>query len=89
MPAANQNEITLEGLGRFLGRIGFDQRAEIGNSMAFHHHQTGTIIVLSVPSDGRFVRSADLLSVAMRLEAEQLVSDEMLEQFKAGKLPMT
>ena len=87
MSAANQNEITFDGLGEFLSRIGFDQRAEIGNSLAFQHHKSGTIIVLSVPSDGRSVRSADLLSVVMRLENEGLVPDEVLEQFKAGKLP--
>lgn len=88
MSHENQNEITFEGLQRFLRRVGFDQSAKIENSLAFHHHESGTMIVLSIPEDGRTVRSADLLSVLMRLETQGLVDDSVLEQFKLGKLPM-
>lgn len=88
MSHENQNEITFEGLQRFLRRVGFTQSAKIENSLAFHHHASGTMIVLSIPQDGRTVRSADLLSVLMRLETQGLVNDSDLEQFKLGKLPM-
>jgi len=84
----NQNEITFEGLQNFLRRIGFDQPAKVGNSLAFHHPESGTIILLSIPKDGRSVRSADLLSVLIRLENQGLVDDSVLDRFKSGKLPM-
>jgi hypothetical protein len=83
-----QDEITFDGLQRFLRRVGFDQSAKMNNSLAFHHHGSGTMIVLSIPEDGRTVRSADVLSVLMRLETQGLVDDPTLEQFKSGKLPM-
>lgn len=82
------DEITFQGLQRFLQRIGFDQPARTGNSLAFHHQLSGTIIVLSIPEDGRTVRAADLLSVVMRLENQGLVNDSDLGKFKAGKLPL-
>ena len=88
MPPENQNEITFEGLKQFLCRIGFDQPAKIDGSLAFHHRESGTIIALSIPSDGRSVRSADLLSVLMRLENQELVDDSALDQFRSGKLPL-
>jgi hypothetical protein len=87
MSHENQNEITFDSLQQFLRRVGFDQSAKIDNSLAFHH-ESGTIIVLSIPKDGRSVRSADFLSVMMRLETQGLVDDSVLEQFKLGKLPM-
>ncbi len=88
MSHENQNEITFEGLKQFLCRIGFDQPAEINGSLAFHHRETGTLIILSIPKDGRSVRSADLLSVLVRLENQGLVNDSDLDRFKLGKLPM-
>ena len=88
MSHEDQNEITFEGLQRFLRRVGFDRSAKINNSLAFHHHDSSTMIVLSIPEDGCSVRSADLLSVLMRLETQGLVDDSVLERFKSGKLPM-
>ena len=88
MSQENQGEITFAGLKQFLCRIGFDQPAIIDRSLAFHHRESGTIIALSIPSDGRSVRSADLLSVLMRLENQGLVDDSALDQFRSGKLPM-
>lgn len=82
------NEITFDGLQRFLVQVGFDQSAKINGSLAFHHHESGTIVVLSIPEDGRSVRSADLMSVLMRLETRGLVDDSVLEEFKSGRLPM-
>ncbi len=88
MSRENPDEITFEGLKRFLCRIGFDQPATINDSLAFHHRETGTLIMLSIPKDGRSVRSADLLSVLVRLENQGLVDDSALHRFKSGKLPM-
>lgn len=88
MSSEYQDKITFEGLQQFLRRIGFGQPAKVHNSLAFHHRESGTIIVLSIPTNGRSVRSADLLSVLMRLETEGLVDDSVLNQFKSGNLPM-
>lgn len=88
MSHESQDEITFDGLQQFLCRIGFDQPAKMDSSLAFHHRDSGTIIVLSIPRDGRSVRPADLLSVLIRLENQGLVDDSVLDQFKSGKLPM-
>ncbi len=88
MSAKKQNEITFDGLRQFLCRIGFDQPAKINGSLAFHHPGSGTIIVLSIPKDGRSVRSADLMSTLVRLETQGLVDDAVLNRFKSGKLPL-
>lgn len=88
MPNDNGHELNLDGLLNFLRRVGFEQVAKVNRSLAYHHPCTGTIIALSIPEDGRSVRSADLLSVLMRLESAGLVDDSQLKQFKSGKLPM-
>ncbi len=88
MSHTNQNEIAFDALQDYLREIGFDQSIKINNSLAFHRRESGTIITLSIPADGRTVRSADLLSIAMRLEAEGIVGESVLDQIKSGKLPM-
>ena len=88
MSHENQNEIDFDGLQDFLREIGFDQSVKINNSLAFHHRESGAIITLTVPTDGRTVRPADLLSISMRLEAQGLASETVLDQIKSGKLPV-
>lgn len=88
MAPTNPNELTFEGLKRFLCQIGFGPPAKIKHSLAFYHPRTETMIVLSVPKDGRSLRPADLLSVLMRLEADGLANEAMLEQFRSGHLPL-
>ncbi len=88
MSNANQNEINFDGLTQFLKTIGFDQSVKLNNSLVFHHRTSGTIVTLSIPDDGQTVRSADLLSIAMRLESQALIEPSKLSQFKSGKLPM-
>lgn len=87
MSQVSQNEITFVGLQKFLHDIGFDESTRINNALALHHPESGTLITLSIPTDGQAVRSADLLSVAVRLENQGLVDDFVLQQFRAGKLP--
>lgn len=82
------HELTFDRLQQFLRRLGFQQPAKLKQSLAFHHPQSGTIIALSIPSDGRTIRPADLTSVLMRLEAAALVDHDELQQMKSGKLPM-
>ena len=53
---------------------GFDRSFEINNSMAFNHGDTGTIITVSIPAEGQPFRSADLLSIAMRIDAPSKTS---------------
>jgi hypothetical protein len=84
----SQAEMTFDGLQQFLRDTGFDQSVKISNSMAFHHRESGTIITLSIPADGSTVRSADLLSVAMRLESQGLVGASVPHLLRSGKLPM-
>jgi hypothetical protein len=86
MADKSRDNITFDRLLVFLRSIGFDQPAKVNNSLAFHHRESGTIIMLSIPPDGRSVRSADLLSVMMRLESDGLVDDSVLKQFKSGNL---
>lgn len=86
MPRESQSEITFDGLKQFLCDIGFEQPVKIENSLAFQH-DTGTIVLLSIPDDGRTVRPADLLSVLMRLEHQGLIGDAALKQFRSGVLP--
>ncbi len=88
MSNESQDRITFDRLQQFLRSIGFEQPARLNNSLAFHHRESGTILTLSIPSDGRSVRAADLLSVVMRLESAALVDDSVLEKFKSGKLPI-
>lgn len=88
MSRASQNEVAFDALQDFLRENGFDQSVKINNSLVFHHRKSGTIITLSIPADGRTVRSADLLSIAMRLEAEGIVGESVLDQIKSGELPM-
>lgn len=88
MSRESRDKITFEGLKQFLCRIGFDPPARVGNALAFHHAESGTLIVLSIPKDGRTVRAADLLSVLVRLESEGLVDTTALERFRSGRLPL-
>ena len=86
MPRENQSEITFEGLKQFLCGIGFDQPVRIENALAFQHN-SGTLILLTIPDDGRTVRPADLLSVLVRLENQGLIDDSASKQFRSGLLP--
>lgn len=83
-----QSEITFDGLQNFLKQLGFDQSAKINRTLAFHHHESGTIVMVSIPDDGKSVRSADILSIAMRLDSQGLASRGVLESFRAGRLPL-
>ncbi|MCO6045845.1 hypothetical protein NG895_18250 [Aeoliella sp. ICT_H6.2] len=88
MPRDPRNELTIDSLQAFLLRLGFEPLAKVNSSLAFLHSESGTIISLSVPSDGRTVRSADLLSVLTRLDSAGLVNEADIEQFRLGKLPI-
>jgi hypothetical protein len=88
MPPESRNNLTFEGLKRFLFSIGFNQHARTDQALAFHHGESGTLFMLSIPSDGRTVRPADLLSLSIRLERQGIVSDSVLNEIKSGKLPL-
>ena len=84
----DQNEITFDGVTHFLRLVGFDQPVRVNGTLAFQHDDAGTLVILSIPQDGLSVRTSDLLSMLIRLEKDQLVDDETLEQFKSGRLPL-
>jgi len=87
MSKRNLGEITLEEFKQFLIGIGFAVPAKVNNSLAFHHHESGTLILISIPKQGEAIRPADRLSALVRLENARLVDDETLNQFRMGKLP--
>lgn len=88
MTPENPDELTFDGLQKFLLRVGFAQPATVNRSLAFHHPETGTLLVLSIPDDGRSIRPADMLSVLTRLESVELVSDTELHRLQSGRLPL-
>lgn len=88
MSPRSQDEITFPRLQRFLIDVGFEQPVKIDDAMAFQHAESGTLIMLDIPENGKSVRSADLLSILVRLENEGLASPAVLEQFRGGKLPL-
>lgn len=88
MPAeTNHDEITFEGLQRFLRRLGFSRVSPIKNAVALEN-ESGALIVLSIPADGRTVRPADRTSVLTKLEYLGLADEGSLELFRSGKLPL-
>ncbi len=88
MDRASQSEIDFDSLQRFLKSVGFCQTAKVNHSLAFLHHQTGTLVTLAIPENGRDVRPADLLSILVRLENQNIVDETILNQFRMGKLPV-
>jgi hypothetical protein len=88
MPAeTNRDDITFDGLQQFLIHLGFDRVCPIKNAIALEH-ESGALIVLSIPADGRSVRPADRTSVVTRLEYLGLVDDASLDRLRSGKLPI-
>lgn len=88
MSEKSQKRIEFNGLQKFLTSIGFERAARVNKSLAFHHPDSGTIVTLTIPEDGREVRPADLLSILFRLENQGLVEESALKQFRIGKLPL-
>lgn len=88
MTPENPAELTFDGLQKLLLQVGFAQPARVNRSLAFHHPESGTIVVLSIPDDGRSVRPADMLSVLMRLESAGLVNDAELRRLQSASLPL-
>ena len=88
MSEKSQDEISFDGLQKFLTSIGFQKTVQINQTLAFHHSESGTIVTLTIPQNGHKVRPADVLSIIVRLENQGLVDESMLGQFRAGKLPL-
>ncbi len=88
MSKENPGELTFDGLRRLLLKLGFSEPKTIRNCLALEHPASGTIIVLTIPADARTVRPADLLSVWVRLEANGLASEAVIDQLKIGRLPL-
>ncbi len=88
MSQGSRTEITFDGLKKFLRQIGFDQTLQCSRSLVFHHPQGETLVMLSIPDDGHSVRSADLLSIRVRLENQGLIDDVAIRELEAGRLPM-
>jgi hypothetical protein len=88
MSYENQSEITFDGVQQFLRHVGFDQPVRVNGTLAFQHDDTGTLVILSIPQDGRTVRRSDLMAMLIRLEKDRLADEAALAEFKSGKLPM-
>lgn len=88
MSQGNRTEITFDGLKKFLRQIGYDQILQCSRSLVFRHPRSETLVMLSIPDDGCSVRSADLLSIRVRLENQGLIDDAAVSELEAGRLPM-
>ena len=87
MSNENQKEITFDRLSKFLISVGFSRSAKVNQTMAYHHDETGTIVTLTIPVEGQGVRSADLLSILVRLENQGIVEELALSQLRNGRIP--
>ncbi len=90
MSTDNQNlaEIKIAAMRAYLIAIGFESIAEVGQSLAFRHSLSDTLVTLTKSDDSGFVRPADLLSIKFRLEAEGLISDNAVTELNHGRLPI-
>ena len=88
MSEKSHDKIEFDGLQKFLASIGFEKSVKVNNTLAYQHAESGTIVTLAIPEDGRAVRPADLLSILVRLETQGLVEESALRQFRVGKLPL-
>ncbi len=82
-----QSELSFEELKKYLCRVGFEKPARINNALAFHHTESGTVIALAAPENDDKVRSADLVTVSMRLKTLGVVEDAEIVPFNSGQLP--
>jgi hypothetical protein len=85
--ARNRGEITFDGLQKYLRSLGFNRVTPVKKSLAFEN-ESGALIVLSIPKDGRTVRPADTTSVLTRLEFLGLADEKALAEFRSGRLPV-
>lgn len=90
MSTDNQSpaEIEIAAMRLYLLSLGFQPIAEVGHSMAFRHLESGAVVTLTKNDGSEFVRSADLLSIKFRLEAEGLISQRAITELSQGKLPI-
>ena len=88
MTVQSQSKISVAGLRKYLDSIGFHQLAEVGQTRAFRHDPSDTIVTLTgVSEDDDSVRPADLLSIVTRLEAKDIVPASAISQIQNGKIP--
>ena len=72
MSEKSHDKIEFDGLQKFLASIGFEKSVKVNNTLAYQHAESGTIVTLAIPEDGRAVRPADLLSILVRLETPRI-----------------
>ena len=90
MSTDSQNlvEVKIEAMQEYLISIGFEHVSEIGQSAAFRHVESGSLVTLTGSSGTELIRPADFLSVKYRLESEGLVSDAAVAEMNLGRLPI-
>lgn len=81
-------EISADAMQAYLLSIGFQAIAESGLSLAFRHNGTGSIVTLTRRNDSAFISPADFLSIRVRLESENLITEEAAAEFRRGRLPI-
>jgi len=84
----NPSSISISAMQDYLKSIGFALCAQSGQSLAFRHEGTGTIVTLTPPAEGEQIRAADFLSIKTRLEMQDLVSEDAVAIFNQGRLPV-
>jgi len=90
MTTNNQDlaEIKADAMQAYLVSIGFQQIAETGQSLAFRHGKSGSIVTLTKQEDSEFVSPADFLSIRVRLVSEELITEQAAAEFQQGRLPI-
>ena len=90
MTTNNQNlvEVSAKAMQAYLISIGFHLIADSGHSLAFRHDGSGVVVALANSDNSDLVRPADFLSIRVRLESEQLITEDAAEVFKQGRLPL-
>ena len=91
MMTNNQNpvEIKTDAMQAFLVSVGFQALAERGGTLAFRHGDSDSVVTLTKRDDSEFVSPADFLSIRVRLESENLITEAAAAEFREGRLPIS
>jgi hypothetical protein len=81
-------EIKTDAMQAYLVSIDFQAIAESGGTLAFRHGESGSVVTLTKREESEFVSPADFLSIWVRLESENLITEDAAAEFREGRLPI-
>ena len=88
MNSQNLAKIKTDAMQAYLVSIGFQAIVESGVTLAFRHGESGYVVTLTKREDSEFVSPADFLSIQVRLESGNLITEDAAAQFREGRLPI-